>query len=571
MVLGQADEDDMALIYFDGFNSYATNSLFTQNWTLGGNGTNSYGFTTGRYGGQCITSSGYITSSSVIQNTTFKYTYPNNIATTSVGVAIRHTNPSLTTSNVNSLISLAFNSNVALSVYVYYNSYGLFYYPVVKNGSGTTLFTGKPIANYDPTAWHYYELEARAGTTNGIARFYIDGVMVASVSNADTTYSSNTFYNSAIITNGSWDTTLRTVLIDDFYVNNTLTRSDEMNIVTLRPTSDATPLGWTPSSGTAHYTQINSNAYSTTQTANIGTSSNNTDMFNVSDLPSSGTSVLGPIKAVKSNTVGYKSSFGQTNIFQTLKVGANTVNQPSFTPYEGQANSSFFPSNIYEANPFTSSAWSSSDINGIQSGVVMNLLENVKFSITNGSITNSSTSTRITSGIAAPAVSGDTLIFTGTEQIRYTDSSDFHVTAPYSMEMEFYVSSLANSPMLFNIGQGFSIGFPEFVVQVYNNGQIILATASANSAAAQVTRTLVPAGTVQLNTWYRIGFMVYNNGSLRVRGYFNGAQRFDDSLVQPWNSPNGLAIVGDNAGYPTVFLQGGIRNLSVAKSLFWPI
>src|SRR3546814_10594255 len=46
---------------------------------------------------------------------------------------------------------------------------------------------------------------------------------------------------------------------------------------------------------------------------------------------------------------------------------------------------------------------------------------------------------------------------------------------------------------------------------------------------------------------------------------------FDDSLVQPWNSPNGMAIVGDNAGYPTVFLNGGIRNLSVAKSLFWPI
>ena len=558
----------MSLIYFDGFNSYAVNSIFTQNWTVSGANIN-YLFTAGRYTGACLQSSGYF-SGPYPYNTQFTYKHQNYLQV-SAGVAIKYFPLSLAT-NISPVLVMSSNSNAALSVYISYNPYGQFYYPTIVNGSGATIATGKPISNYNPSAWHYYELEAQAGVTNGIARFYIDSVPVLTVTNVNTTYNSNLFYNSVTIQGGMWDNSSRVTCFDDFYINNTLTRSDEINVVTLRPSGDTSTIGWTPSSGSTHYTQVNATAYSLSQTANIGTSTNNTDLFEVSNLPSTGIATGGPIKALKPNTIGYKSSFGQANTFQTLKVGSNTINQQTFAPYEGQSNSSFFPSTIYESNPFTNTSWTLSDINGIQSGVVMNVLENVKFSISNGSITNSSTSTRVTSGVTAPTLSGDTLIFTGTEQIRFTDSSDFHVTAPYSVEMEFYVSSLSNSPMLFNIGQGNGIGFPEFVVQLFNTGQINLYTASANSAAAQVARMLVPPGTVKLNTWYRIGFMVYTySGSLRVRGYFNGAQMFDDSLVQPWNSPNGLAIVGDNVGYPTVFLNGGIRNLSVAKSLFWPI
>lgn len=558
----------MAIVYFDGFNSYAANSVFGINWTVGG-GFPSYVFTTGRYGGNALSANGYI-SSSITYNATFRYTFQQATATASVGAAIKHT-PLAATSNTTPILVLAYNGNSALSAYIYYNSFGNFYYPVIVNGAGTTLITGKPIANYDPAAWHYYEMEAQAGTTTGLVRFYVDSVPVATVTNVNTTYSSNLFYNSAVVQSGAWGSGQLTTLIDDFYVNNTTTRTGEINIVTLRPNSDAS-VAWTATGGGTHFNQVNGSTYSVNPSTQIGTSTNGADLFNVSDLPTSGTSVLGPIKAIKANTLAYKSAFGKANIFQTMKIGSNTINNTTTIPFESPANSTFLPTNIYETNPFTGTAWTTANINSLQTGVTMQNIQGVFFSITNGYVLNTASGTSLVSGDTAPTQSGDALSFNGTQIIRYTDGTPWRVTPPYSVQFEFLLTRNDVDQWLFNIGEGFGAGWPELsVVSFANNNGVISYTNSNNTAGGQQAGTLIGTGKLVTNRWYTVGVMMYTNSGTRFRGYLDGAQVFDIPITAPYDSTNGMSIGGDAIKNSTRMLYGSIRNFSVAKTLFWPI
>lgn len=558
----------MAIVYFDGFNSYTANSIFTQNWTVGGS-LQGFFFTSGRYNGNALGANGYI-SLSVTYNANFRYNFQAASASTSIGAAIKYS-PLLAASNVTPVLTLAYNGNAALSAYIYYNQYGNFYYPVIVNGAGTTLITGKPIANYDPTVWHYYEMEAQAGTTTGLVRFYVDSVPVATITNVNTTYSSNLFYNSAIVYSGAWDSTQRVTLIDDFYVNNTTTRTGEINIVTLRPNSDAS-VAWTATGGGTHFNQINGATYSTSPATNIGTTVNGTDLFNVADLPSSGSSVLGPIKGLKTNTLAYKSAFGKANIFQTMRVGSGVINNSSTIPFEGPANSVFLPSNIYETNPFTGTAWTSTAINSLQTGVTMQNIQGVFFSITNGYVLNTASGTSLVSGDTAPTQSGDALTFNGSQIIRYTDGTPWRVTAPYSVQFDFLMTRTDVDQWLFNIGEGFGAGWPELsVVSFANNNGVISYTNYNNTAGGQQSGTLIGSGKLVTNKWYTVGIMIYNNSGTRFRGYLDGAQVFDNSIITPYDSTNGMSIGGDAIKNSTRQFYGSIRNFSVAKTQFWPI
>ena len=255
-----------------------------------------------------------------------------------------------------------------------------------------------------------------------------------------------------------------------------------------------------------------------------------------------------------------------------MKIGSNTINNTTTIPFESPANSTFLPTNIYETNPFTGTAWTTANINSLQTGVTMQNIQGVFFSITNGYVLNTASGTSLVSGDTAPTQSGDALSFNGTQIIRYTDGTPWRVTPPYSVQFEFLLTRNDVDQWLFNIGEGYGAGWPELsVVSFANNNGVISYTNSNNTAGGQQAGTLIGTGKLVTNRWYTVGVMMYTNSGTRFRGYLDGAQVFDIPITAPYDSTNGMSIGGDAIKNSTRMLYGSIRNFSVAKTLFWPI
>jgi len=168
-----------------------------------------------------------------------------------------------------------------------------------------------------------------------------------------------------------------------------------------------------------------------------------------------------------------------------------------------------------------------------------------------------------------PTTSNDYMNFNGTSQIiRYSDRTDWHVTAPYSVELEVYMVDNQNR-WIATVGEGFGIGWPEW--SIFQNGAGDLAFASSDNNNED-TSTAVFMNHYNVNQWYKIGLMIYTSGSdIRVRGYVNDTQTFDQVMTQPIDSINDLAIGGDAAAYASRLFKGRIRNVTIGHSEFWPI
>jgi hypothetical protein len=172
-----------------------------------------------------------------------------------------------------------------------------------------------------------------------------------------------------------------------------------------------------------------------------------------------------------------------------------------------------------------------------------------------------------------PTTVADYMLFsTGSQNVRYSDQTtgtfadNWHVTPPYSIELDAMIIDY-EARYLATSGDGFGAGWPEWNI-VSSGGGFQFGSSSNNN---NVTTTGVFLTKATLNQWYRFGLMFYNNGSDRVRGFVNDSQVFDMPCAVPYNSPNGLSFGGDAIKYPARQFKGRIRNVTIARSLFWPV
>lgn len=553
------------LIFFDGFETYSSAPNFGQVWSYGTPGPN---FTTnggfkGTQGIRLAPDNFYGINAARMQ-----YSF-DPIRTAAFGIALNVGNPIFDTnydSSTTTLFRFGYGTESNVDIKIRFSPGGqYFYFEMRRVAGGALIATSNPVSNFTPFAWNYYEVEVDASSTVGYARFYVNGNKIIDVSNSN--FSSNV--NSTQLVNNvtMWplwfsDSSENSAIstFDDFYLTDS-TRVGQLHIDPIRPSADTVQKDWVPSTGTTNFNRVNSSTYSTSSYVST-TVQDALDYYDLSDFPvdTLNNNVLG----VKVSSYADKASFGDTRYSMLLKNGSTTITLPEITPYENQ--------------PLISSSfagqgqnWTVSDINNFQVGITSHINQNVVGQLVNGQFVSSAPGSTLRTGDIAPAVVGDALIFTGVEQLRYTDSSAWHVTAPYSVEFEFYSNVLNDDMMLINIGQGNGIGYPEYMIWVNGSNGVEAQTASTNSSSTLQVYNLIPNGTLQTNRWYRIGIMVYNDGALRHRGYVNGIQTFDTTLTQPWNSPNGIAISGDNNAYPSVMIKGGMRNLRIAQSLFWKI
>lgn len=564
----------MTLITFDGFENYSALAHFNQVWTTHPAGSPAFPATGGYNNTRGIQMSAYGTGNgpSVWY---IERSFPAS-RTVTAGIAMKFTpNVNIGYSNIHPVIEFKNGANSNICVYIrnlatannlvpkYYPSFTKTYnFP-----PGATIATGNVLKNYDITAWHYYELELDC-STNGFARFYIDGNKVLELNNynfsSDTTaiQSSNIFRSYAAIWTQSQSSATDT-FFDNFYLTDNTTRLGHLTYNTLRPTADTDQRDWIPSTGTVNYDLVNDPGSQTTN--NVSATINDaTDYYVMSDLTPS-TSVSN-VLAVKHNIMGTKSRFGETSVSGLMKYGNNTINTPFYSLTENTYNTYL---NVIDTNPVTNQNWLPADLNNMQIGMTSHLQSNIILKSADNSFVTTVANTALVTSDTGPTLTNGAAIFGSGNVVRYSDAPGWHITSPWSVEFDFYTSSQNVDQCIFNIG-GSATTYPEFNIMINSDNSVTSSVNSNNTAGGQQTGTYFTAGQLQMNKWYRIGAMVYTVGSVnRLRGYINGYQKFDIAITLPYDATKGVSIGNDYDALPAKQFLGGIKNFSVSNSLYW--
>lgn len=563
------------LTFFDGFENYSNLADIQWNWIS--NSSNS---------APSILPTGGVSNSRAIS-----LTGPNNQSTTandwwlnknvefsktiSTGMAIRYSTVSPSNNNINPIFQLMYDNNTNICVYLKYVIGGGFipiFTKILSNNSNDFIAVGNLLqTGFKLSDWHYYELELDCSTT-GFARFYVDGNMVLELSNYDFSAGSiqltNRFRTYAGIWQGVSVSISTTTAFDDFYITNTDTRLGQIRIQAIRPSADTAQKDWIPSTGSTNYNIVNKIGLSsgTYVSTNIQDA---IDLYEVGDLTDS--TGISNIIGIKASSYSDKNMFGEANYNIILNSNLDTINFPKADLFEQRIA---LNETIMENNPIIDAPWTVGDINNLQIGISRHDEINILGTMISGNIVNGISGSQLMVGDTPPIKNGNILTFNGSQVIRYTDAPNLHVVAPWSIEFECYfnqLNTMSDSMTIFNIGKDGSTHASELTISLSSANSLYFQTANSDNIGAETLTYLINSPSVQAETWYRIGLMVYDDGDLRIRSYVNGVIITDDILLQPYDSTAGWSIGNDISKSISSAFKGRIRNLKFGKSLFWKI
>lgn len=235
----------------------------------------------------------------------------------------------------------------------------------VRRGTtgGTLLATGTTVLG---TSWHYIECRVTIADSGGIVQVRLDGSTSNEINFSGDTKNAGT--NTTIDAIGFGHAGSGTTTIADFHVKNTAgsvnnTWLGDVCVRTIVPTGDGNQSGLTGSDGNSvsNWQQVDELPVSSTD-YNGGTTAALSDTYGFGDLPAGVTTVYG----VAVNAFWAKSDAGaasanvRTRVASTNYDGATQALTTSYVGYQ----------EIREANPNTSAAWSASDVNGAEFGML---------------------------------------------------------------------------------------------------------------------------------------------------------------------------------------------------------
>jgi hypothetical protein len=339
----------MSILFIDGFDIYpnieSTSDGLQASWITHAE----YGsITTGRFGGQAVKMQ---TAGGTTINSYFYKAFDAATSNTSVGFAGMITEYDI--SSDDAPIMFFGNSTTQLIGIGYNNQQKMF----IWSGSLTNVvatMNGK----ITPDSWHYYELTVALGTS-GTVTLYIDGLQACTYTGDIGTTQINR------LTFGPDDPSFFAhlgieVSYDDVYCTNTATRLGECRVQTLVPSGDAT-VTWTPSTGNTNYNLVNSLPAPTTATQNVYSSTpGQQDLYNITSLTGNPTA----ISAVQIKVCAQKDDSGTRTIAPVNESSSVTT---VGTEQALSANLLYY-SNLYETDPATSAAWTTSGVNNLKIG-----------------------------------------------------------------------------------------------------------------------------------------------------------------------------------------------------------
>jgi hypothetical protein len=285
----------MALLFIDGFDMYnglGANIGLASKWNpLSGNPIS---LVTGRFGGQAVRFANVNTGTGcdrpITAGTTFSFGCAIRLQAFPGGTPTQKGHLQFYKQGAFFQCGILFDTAGAISAY-----------RLASDTSGTLLGTSSA-AVLAINVWAYVECEVVISTTVGRITVYVNGTQVLNLTGVNTANggvgtTADTFRFASV--NGG---NAPTIDMDDLYVTNSATKLGERRVETLRPSSDSTPLNWTPDTGTAHFSRVNATlAQSTTfvQTSTV----NDLDLYNLADL----SSTPGVIDAVQYNVFAQKT------------------------------------------------------------------------------------------------------------------------------------------------------------------------------------------------------------------------------------------------------------------------
>lgn len=326
----------MSLIWIDGFDLYSGTVGLDKRYTL----VNSPSLGTGRFGsGQCA-----------VMNNALMRIGITGIDTMCFGFALKLTGITGLNSTGSDILKLDNGSSGTQARFGVDNAgkvlFGRNDYNV---GSGRLCASSSGVVAEG--VWNYFEIEFTRNSSTGSVNIYMNGTLIANASSVNT--------GSASIDQPNWpnqnDGSTRS--IDDLYITNVATKLGEQRVVVLAPTADSA-VQFTRSTGAVNYANVDDATFNGDTDYNSSATVGQKDRFDLADLPYTPVS----IKAVQSVLCARKDDATTRAIRANIKSGATTSNGSTV----GMAASHALSFNIWETDPNTSAAWTSTAVNALQ-------------------------------------------------------------------------------------------------------------------------------------------------------------------------------------------------------------
>lgn len=219
--------------------------------------------------------------------------------------------------------------------------------------SGTFLAT-TPVA-LTVGVWYYVEVEFRIDNPSGYIKLYVNGAQLINFAGNTQSVVGTATAGRLGLFGGS-----ATVLIDDVYAKDVATRLGESRIETLLPSADAS-LTFTPNSGSNNYSRVNEGLVDGDTTYVYSSLVGAEDLYELADM----TSIPEQIHAVQTRVVARKDDAATRALKVALKSGSSaTVYGSDFY----LSSSYVTKTDIYDADPATSAAWTKAGIDALKIG-----------------------------------------------------------------------------------------------------------------------------------------------------------------------------------------------------------
>jgi hypothetical protein len=229
---------------------------------------------------------------------------------------------------------------------------------LIVSRAGTTIATGTTVLTQG--AWYYIELQFVIDPTAGSVTLRLNGATEASASNVNTRNTANSQWNGVgpFLTSGF-------STVDDIYVLDASTGANTsflgpVSIVPLYPSGAGSSTQWT-SNGGANFAAVGEITPDDDATFVASSTANAIDLYAMDDVPASTGTVYAVQHVInaRQDTGATRSIAPVTRIGSTNYVGT-AVNLS--TGYQAIVQ-------IYNQSPATSSAWTITEVNGLEAGV----------------------------------------------------------------------------------------------------------------------------------------------------------------------------------------------------------
>jgi hypothetical protein len=335
------------LLHIDSFSSYSTGADLAQTYSQS---NMQFSTTAGRFGGGALYfNTGY--------NQYISYMFSSAQTEIWVGFAIQ----SISFQFATSLVAFNSISGPECTITLATNT-GIFY---VYKGYNNLLGQSSSQINFSNGIWHYIDIHYKISSSVGIVEIWVDGTQNLNLTGVDTTQYSNTSFSSLAIGVNYGYQYSGYMYVCELYILNTSgsynnTKLGDSRIHVLLPNSDAGPNNGTPSTGNVHYTMVNEPLWSSSNSITLANTIGQEELFGVTSLPTSPPNVYG----VQLLAIAEKTDAGNVQVETVLVNNGNICNGSNvqlLTSYSHIYG-------IYETDPNTGNAWTSSGVNTLKAG-----------------------------------------------------------------------------------------------------------------------------------------------------------------------------------------------------------